>query len=190
MISFHKYTHKAAYMQITHVEMSSQQYYNPDTDTFPITEDIFISPDRGVSGYHYYKQLRQQCYVYGRANVKTLIEIIITLPHDVPENREMEFWQITYDFLNARYAGEQYVVSCAIHRTESDEPHMHYLFCPAVQDDNPRHVQNAKFCCTELISPNDQRTLYEDFQNHLCSSGCPGTVILSPAGDGVARLGP
>ena len=44
MISFHKYTHKAAYMQITHVEMSSQQYYNPDTDTFPITEDIFYLP--------------------------------------------------------------------------------------------------------------------------------------------------
>lgn len=176
MASFQKFTDQAAYLQIAHVERTLENYSNSDINKDLIQNDTFISPKREMTGYQYYKQIYNQCYVYGRSDVKTLVGIIVTLPHDTPANMETRFWETTYDFLNGRYAGEENVISCVIHRDETGQPHMHYLFCPVVPDLNEKHTQVRKICCSDLLPLKDYTTFHDDFQRYLRKVGCPGTV--------------
>lgn len=169
MATIQKFTHAEVFNQFRHVLRQLTQYANPDVDVKRIHNDYFVSPARETDGYRRYKEILNQCYLYGKHDLKTLAGIIVTLPRDVPSGgqEEQAFFKASYDFLNTRYCGEEHCCSAVVHRDESGQPHMHYLFVPVVHLDKPKHDKEWKVCASEVLSRDSYYTLHNDLQAYL-----------------------
>lgn len=68
-----------------------------------------------------------------RKNLNTLVEWVVTLPKNVPKEKERDFFQSVIKFTVARYGYDNFV-GAAIHRDEpTARPHIHLDFVPAVR---------------------------------------------------------
>lgn len=174
MASFEKVTNNNVGGLIGHVERTLESYSNESIDPERLGDCYMLSPDRGESSYQYYTELRDACYVYGRADVKTLVGIVVTQPYDTPQDREEDFFRATYDFVAERY-GERNIITAAVHKDEAGErPHVHILVCPVVPDE--RHEEGRKICCSEVFSLREYREFHPAFQKYLSDHDIPGTV--------------
>ena len=171
MASIQKFSHGEVYNQFRHVLRQLAEYGNPDVATERIHDDYYISPARESDGYRRYKEILDRSYLYGKRDLKTLAGIIVTLPQDVPigGQEEQTFFQESYNFLNDRYCGEEHCCTAVVHRDESGQPHMHYLFVPVVHLDKPKHNKNWKVCASDVLSRDSYYTLHNDMQAYLDS---------------------
>lgn len=171
MASIQKFSHGEVYNQFRHVLRQLAEYGNPDVATERIHDDYYISPARESDGYRRYKEILDRSYLYGKRDLKTLAGIIVTLPQDVPigGQEEKTFFQESYNFLNDRYCGEEHCCTAVVHRDESGQPHMHYLFVPVVHLDKPKHNKNWKVCASDILSRDSYYTLHNDMQSYLDS---------------------
>lgn len=171
MASIQKFTHTKAFNQFRHVLRQLSQYGNPDVKPEKIGEDYYISPPREKDGYSLYKEILDKSYIYGKRDLKTLAGIIVTLPQDVPTGgqEERDFFEATYNFLNTRYCGEEHCCTAVVHRDESGQPHLHYLFVPVIHLDKPKHDKHWKVCASEILSRDSYYTLHADMQSYLDS---------------------
>jgi hypothetical protein len=169
MASIQKFSHGEVYNQFRHVLRQLAEYGNPDVDTERIHDDYYISPARESDGYRRYKEILDKCYLYGKRDLKTLAGIIVTLPKDVPSGgqEEQAFFKASYDFLNDRYCDEENCCAAVVHRDESGQAHMHYLFVPVVRLGTPKHGKNWKVCASEVLSRDSYYTLHNDMQAYL-----------------------
>lgn len=196
MASIDKYTDTAAFAIIGHVDRSLNYEHMSNQDIAFERSHLNeqLSPERDCTSYEYYQKLIQGCYVYGRNDVKTLAGVIITLPHDTPQEYAGEFFRLSYEFLNERYCGQNAVVSCQVHNDEA-VPHMHYLFVPVTRNtdkrgqsryverpadgpDTRREVEKypLKISASDVLTRQSYLTFHDDFQRFLNEHGCPGTV--------------
>lgn len=68
-----------------------------------------------------------------RKDLNTLIEWVVTLPKNVPKDRERDFFNSVIKFTTERYGVDNFV-GAAIHRDEpTARPHVHLDFVPAVK---------------------------------------------------------
>ena len=177
MASIMKYTNRNHDIDriLAHHERSLKNNSNKDIDPERFCENKRLHPQRNMSDKAYYYSLIDECYVYGRADVKTLGEIIVTAPQELDKSREDEFFSAAYAALNDFCAGEKYCVSARVHGDESGAAHLHYDFVPAVPDKNPKHPQNHKVCMTEVLS----RKKYYELHSYLqAKAGDPFGINL------------
>ena len=175
MASIQKFKASEVSNQIRHIERTIENPSNEDIDKEKISEDYLLSPDREMTSFDYYKQRLSEVYVYKRADVNTLCGWVITAPQELKKENEEAFFKSCYEFLNNRY-GEKNVVSCAVHKDESGQPHMHYLFIPVVEDKKHKDY-DGKVCADNLITQRELRNFHPDLQRHLDNEGIEAKIM-------------
>lgn len=95
-----------------------------------------------------------------RKDINVMCSWVITLPDNVPKEREKEFFELTYQYLCHRY-GEENCIGCSVHYDEN-RPHMHFHFVPVQRctdkDGNEFEKLNAK----AVVSRKDLQTFHKD----------------------------
>ena len=160
--------------QIRHVERTIQNPGNTDIDPDRRSEDYRLSPQREISSIAYYKQRTEECYCYRRKDVVTLVGIICTMPKDLDPIYEDRFFELTYDFLTQRYGGEKNVITAIVHKDESGQPHMHFLFSPIVEDG--KHG-GEKICCNEVLTREEYQNFHSAYQKYMDDHGLPEAQV-------------
>lgn len=80
-----------------------------------------------------------------RKDAVIMTSIVITLPANVPREREFEFFQRVHDFCVSVTGGPTNCVSSFIHRDETT-PHLHFNFTPVMQGKfNAKKMVNREF---------------------------------------------
>ena len=156
--------------QIRHVERTIENPTNTDIDPERRSEDYRLSPQREISSIAYYKQRTEECYCYRRKDVVTLVGIICTLPKDLDSVYEDKFFELSYNFLKDRFGGEKNVVSAVVHKDESGQPHMHFLFIPIVTDEKRN---GEKICCNEVLTREEYQNFHSAYQTYLNEHDLP-----------------
>lgn len=85
---------------------------------------------------------------------------VITLPSDVPKEREADFFKAVYDFCCDRY-GKENVISAWVHMDEIT-PHMHFSFVPVVKDKDGKE----RLCAKEVISRFELQKFHPQLQEY------------------------
>ena len=203
MASVEKFSDVAVYNQIRH---NARKIANPSNkDILPELSHLNYSllPERdGMEAYRCYKERISELYVLQRDDVKPLAGWVVTLPKEIADaEEERRFFACAFDFLSARY-GERNVVQAMVHYDEgvrrklrddegnpiydesgkpvlelvAGQPHLHFLFIPAVPDLNPKHGKAEKVCAKDVLTKRDLRTFHDDLQKHLDEHGVEGRV--------------
>ena len=185
---------------------------NEDIDPERTKNNISLAPsDRGgaqpdggktaLAAYHYYRYRLGEVYHYGRSNLVTAVQWIVTLPDDVAPEQEKIFWTLTYGFLNGLY-GEENVIQAIVHTDEGlalngkiahGRNHLHYMVIPAVKNEKyltPNRHGNltgaAKFgekiCFNAQITRQHLREFHPRFQAFLLEHGLNATVHSGATG--------
>ena len=153
----------------------------------------------------HYKQRLSEVFCYNRADVKTLVDCVVTLPEEVRERDDAEiFFETVYEFLANRYGGVSKdgrsppnVISATVHSDESTlgQPHLHFSFIPVVEIDKVRlmekknHIKEMemydyKVSAKEVCGKKDLATLHQDLQAYLDKRGVKGRVLKKSADSG------
>lgn len=172
MASQEKFTESAVKNQLRHIERQIKNPSNKDIDKEKVHLDYFLSPEREISSYSYYKQRKEQIYVYNRKDVIHMVGWVITAPLDLAERDEERFFLECYRFLEARY-GKENVISAVVHKDESGQPHLHFCFMPVVKDE--KHG-GEKLCCDKVLDPKEMNDFHPALQKHLRDKGINATV--------------
>lgn len=100
MASVEKFTDAAVTNQLRHNAREIITNSNKDIDKARTHLNYSLTPERSLSPRAYYTARKQELYVYGRKDVKTMAGWIVTAPKELttPEE-EHEFFISTYNFL-------------------------------------------------------------------------------------------
>lgn len=181
---------------LRHNSRSSDTYSNEDIDLSRTYLNYRLSPERKISDYEYYLKRKNELYVYGRNDVKTLASWVITAPRELKtREEETAFFESTYKFLENTY-GENNVIQSYVHYDEGlsikikdpitsevskefhlGRPHIHFVFIPTVKDNNPRHIQTEKICAAEVLTRQHLSTFHNNLNEHLKNDGLNCSVL-------------
>ena len=172
MASLKKFTHPAVVNQLRHVLREVDNPANISIDATRTEFNYTLSPDRGISAYSYYMLRKSELYCFGRSDLKTLAGWVVTVPRNWPIEQHQSFFQEVYLFLVNRY-GEENTVLAIVHHDES-QPHLHFLFIPAVSD---LKRGGEKICANDLITREELRDFHPALQKHLKSVGVNACIL-------------
>ena len=110
-----------------------------------------------------------------RTNINVLCDWVVTLPDNVPPEREKEFFKNVYDFLCERY-GKENVISAYVHLDETT-PHIHFAFVPVVKDED----KTERLCAKECISRYELQRFHPDLQKYCEEKMEQDVAILNGA---------
>jgi hypothetical protein len=113
--------------------------------------------------------------VVNRSNLVYLICWTVTQPKTLPPTESKSFFTSTYQFLVARYKGENNVVSAHVHMDETT-PHLHFSFIPIVKTSNG----GEKLCAREVIYRGELQRFHKELSNHLASTLSYPVDVLNP----------
>lgn len=148
MAAMEKYTDSMVLYKLRHVTRESGKLpSNIDIDHNLSGKNYSLAPpDRGTTAREnkrYYNKRMKEIYKYGRSDVNTAVQWVITAPKDLPAEQEKAFFTESYRYLNSLY-GEKNCIQCVVHVDEGVKDHsgnhiagahhMHYTFIPAVQN--------------------------------------------------------
>lgn len=98
------------------------------------------------------------------------VSIAVHYPHKCPISEKEFFGYMNY-ILSTKF-GKNNVVCSVVHYDEK-RSHMHFVFCPIVEDRKHRR----KLCCKEVVNREMLQTLHEDIEKELFDL-CGKTVSL------------
>jgi hypothetical protein len=98
----------------------------------------------------------QQTGKQPRKDAVTLVDWVVTVPDDLPTEREKEFFTCVYKFNAERY-GKENVIGGYVHCDEAGRHHMHLPVVPEL---------DGKFNCKKKMNRNDLRKYHEDLQSY------------------------
>lgn len=102
----------------------------------------------------------------GKNEIKTSCNWCVTLPSDVPEEREREFFEKTFDFLQERYGAEN-ILSAVVHKDET-QPHLHFSFIPVVKDvEEDTGAITERLCAKEVITRGELQSFHTELSRHI-----------------------
>jgi len=154
---------------LRHIERRFAHSSNPDID-FERTEENYSLLARSVSAYQAYIDRREELYIFNRADVVEAVGWVITLPREVEEKDEREFFELCHNFLIERYGGERNCIASAVHRDEGGQPHLHHVFIPVCPD--VKHEEyDERICCAEVINREELRNFHPALQAYLHDAG-------------------
>ncbi|MDO4518296.1 MAG: plasmid recombination protein [Bacillota bacterium] len=116
--------------QLRHVLREIQYPKNTDIDPERTHLNYSLTPTRYQTPREYLKERLDELHVHNRSDRVILSGWVITKPQDLPEKDERAFFEACYEFLESRYGGEKNVIAAEVHKDESGEPHIHFLFTP------------------------------------------------------------
>lgn len=108
------------------------------------------------------RQRLSEVKVQNRKDVNVMCAWAITLPDNIPEGDEKNFFDSCYEFLENKY-GKENVVSAYVHMDETT-PHMHFAFIPVVYD--PKK-EKYKVSAKECITRNELKRFHSDLEAFL-----------------------
>jgi len=173
MASVKKFTEGAIVNQLRHIERAIENPSNKDIDDARLDEDYFLSPERGMSSYSYYKSRKEQLYVYNRKDVVTMAGWVVTAPKDLAVGGERAFFEEVYRFLEDRY-GKENVISAVVHGDEDGQPHLHFCFIPVVPDQ--KHG-GEKICANDVLNRRELNDFHPALQKHLRDTGINAKIM-------------
>ncbi len=135
-----------------------------------------IDKDRTHLNYNLaeHQQMKQLDFIHkrlsevklqNRKDVNVLCDWAVTIPKDFLEKypeREREFFETTYNFLENKY-GKENVVSAYVHRDETT-PHLHFAFIPVVPD---KKKGGYKVSAKEAITRTDLKSFHPQLSDYL-----------------------
>ena len=173
---------------------------NPDIDPSRKENNYYLTPaDHGRSAREcrmYYQKRLSEIYVFGRSDVVTSCEWVVTAPKDLQPGQYDAFFRASYAFLNSLY-GEQNCIQAVVHNDEGvkdksghiveGKAHLHYLFIPAVKNQkymkptrSGKMTDAAKFpeklCAYELIDKKHLKQFHPKLQKWIDDAGIKCTV--------------
>jgi len=172
MASIKKFTHSAVVNLIRHVERKTVNPANKDIDETRSHLNYSLSPDQGMSAYSFYLKRKGQLYCFRRPDVKTVVGWVVTAPRSLPIEQHQSFFQEVYLFLVNRYGLENTILAI-VHQDES-QPHLHFLFIPAVPD---LKRGGEKICANDLITRAELRDFHPALQKHLKAVGVHAHIL-------------
>ena len=95
-----------------------------------------------------------------RKDIKVMVDWIVTLPKNVLEQYEDNFFKFTYEFLKERY-GAKNIVGAWVHKDEKT-PHIHFSFVPVIEVDGVE-----KLNCKTIICRSELKRFNPELQQHL-----------------------
>lgn len=147
--------------------------------------------------YQHYLDRKNELYCYSRKDLKTLVNIVITLPREITTQSDRDaFFSACGTFLSNRY-GSNNLISMV---TNADEmkigrEHLHCSLIPACPIDKEKlmakknHVKameqySERICANSVITKRDMRTVHRDFQKYLDDVGLKCKVVNKAEGEG------
>ena len=121
-----------------------------------------LAPDTESKQIDILHQRLSEVKVQKRADVNVFCTWVVTMPKSLPEEKEPEFFQETYRFLEDRY-GKENVISAYVHKDEAT-PHLHFAFVPVVQD---KKHERLKVSAKECVNRTDLQKFHGELQKHL-----------------------
>lgn len=173
MASVKKFTEGAIVNQLRHIERTIENPSNREIDTSKLHRDYFLSPERDMSSYSYYKSRKEQLYVYNRKDVVTMAGWVVTAPKDLAVADEKLFFEEVYRFLEQRY-GKENVVSAVVHGDEEGQAHLHFCFIPVVPD---KKHGGEKICANDVLNRRELNNFHPALQKHLRDNGVNAKVM-------------
>lgn len=112
--------------------------------------------------YNFIQERTQELHMLNRKDVIPMCSWCITLPKDVPESEEAQFFKETYKFLEKKYKTEN-IVSAYVHKDETT-PHIHFAFIPVAVD---KKSGKEKVCAKECVTKKDLQTFHLELSQHI-----------------------
>lgn len=163
-----KYTRGAIGHLTKHFERAKNEigeyikFSNQDIDTSRSKLNYNLAPHRNQLEYIHERIEQVQCLK--RKDVNVMCSWVITVPKELPEEYQKDFFKLSYEFLKTRYdPQEKNVISSYVHLDEIS-PHLHYAFIPVVFDEKKK---KEKVSAKELITKKDLQTFHTDFQKFI-----------------------
>lgn len=157
-----KFTRQACGQMTSHYSRDKENYSNDQINPELTKTNYNLAPERNISDMEFIKQRIAEVHCSKRKDVNVLCDWAITVPKDLPKEYHKEFFQQSYNFLEAKY-GKENIVSAYVHNDETT-PHLHFAFIPVVKDKNKGHFKvSAKECITRA----DLKRFHPDLQQHL-----------------------
>lgn len=180
-----KYTAQALAPMLAHYDRSRAA--NKDIDSSRTHLNYNLAPDRGnLLNFISKKCCEIKCQK--RKDTIKLCDLVLTMPKDLPPEKEDIFFESSYIFLVNRYGvngTDSNIVSCYVHKDESTS-HMHFAFLPiAKEKKNKKKLGQLKLCAKEVITKQDLTTLHTDLQDYLERElGCKVSILNEATKDG------
>ena len=219
MAALIKYTNKAALAALKHNTREDVDFaLHEDIDLSRTCENFSLAPDdRGgaqpldhntaaLTARKYQRNRLREIYCYGRTDMVTACEWVITAPADLRPDQEQAFWRATYEYLCNEYGGEKNCLQAIVHKDEvavregHNAGHLHFVFIPVV--DNPKYnkpnrygnisgaaLYPEKLCANDLLTPQHLRVWHAEYQAWLDRRGIHATVHSGVTGGANRTVG-
>lgn len=92
-----------------------------------------------------------------RKDLIVMVDWVVTVPKDLPEEERRHFFEATYAFLRDRYRVEN-VISAWVHNDEVT-PHLHFAFVPVTSDN--------RISAKDVITRSELKIFHGELQQHL-----------------------
>lgn len=149
-----------------------------------------VNQDRTYLNYNLaeHQQMKQLDFIHkrlsevklqNRKDVNVLCDWVVTIPKDFLAkypDREREFFEATYKFLENKY-GKDNVVSAYVHRDETT-PHLHFAFIPVVPD---KKKGGYKVSAKEAVTRNDLKRFHPQLSDYLLQTMGVQVNVLNEA---------
>ena len=152
MACYEKYKSNSVSMMLNHYDRHEEELRQRGNDAIDMSRThlnyslLEADGEAKKTAYERYKERLSEVYRSPRADVNTLVDCVVTLPKDVPEDRSKEFFQTVFEFLCDQH-GRQNVIAAAVHMDETT-PHLHFAFIPVVPDEK----HGYKVCAKDAVS--------------------------------------
>jgi chromosome segregation ATPase len=90
---------------------------------------------------------------------------VVTVPDNVPKDKQKEFFEYTYMWLNNRY-GEENCIGASVHMDETT-PHMHYYFLPIQRSLDKQGQEIDKLNAKAVVCRKDLQTFHQELASFL-----------------------
>lgn len=182
MAHVEKYKASALGHMLAHYNRSTPA--NKDIDRSRTEQNYNLAPERGDLLKFIDARLADGVKVQQRADVIKLCDWVVTMPRDLPPEKEQAFFANTYDFLVNKY-GERNVVCAYVHKDES-MPHMHFAWLPVVQEKkNKKRLGQEKLSAKECITRSDLQNFHQQLQTYLeAKLNCQVKILNEATKDG------
>lgn len=165
----------------------------------PITRENYFKNRLKIEKleYQHYKDRKSELYCYNRKDVKTLVNVVVTLPQELISQHDKDmFFESTVSFLSERY-GSKNIITAVRHLDENKlgKEHIHVCMIPACTINHTKlmakknHIKEMenyteKISANDVLSNHDIRTLHSDFQKYIDKTGLNCKVITKSEGSG------
>ena len=128
-------------------------------------------PDRGNTKkeiFEYYQNRKNELYAINRKDTLTGFEWVITAPDGLTESQEMQFFNVSLDFLKETY-GEENIITCFLHANEG------------IRDENNNLIYGHKHIHTMIIPVTKitkEKPAYKNYTHKICYRDVINTAHL------------